>query len=57
MEYNRKLEKWRPGYNALQDKARTDEILARLISTATCRQPLGVVSEPFLPEPAGVPCS
>lgn len=37
MEYNRKLEKWRPGYNALQRKARTDEILANLISTATHR--------------------
>merc|ERR1711959_790416 len=37
MEYNRKLEKWRPGYNELQRKAATDSILARLISTATHR--------------------
>jgi len=37
MAYNRKLEKWRPGYAALQRKARTDEILASLISTATHR--------------------
>lgn len=35
MEYNRMLEKWRPGYNELQKKARDDEILADLISSAT----------------------
>jgi len=37
MEYNRKLEKWRPSYNELQEKAREDEILADLISSATAR--------------------
>jgi len=37
MEYNRKMEKWRPGYNELQNKARDDEILAELIASATHR--------------------
>jgi len=37
MEYNRMLEKWRPGYNELQKKARDDEILADLIASATHR--------------------
>lgn len=37
MEYNRKLEKWRPSYNELQEKAREDEILADLIASATPR--------------------
>jgi len=37
MEYNRKMEKWRPGYNEVQAKAAQDEILARLISGAKHR--------------------
>ena len=35
MEYNRKMEKWKPGYNELQQKALDDDILARLIRDAT----------------------
>lgn len=34
MEYNRKMEKWKPGYNELQRKAMDDSILARLIRDA-----------------------
>lgn len=34
MEYNRKMEKWRPGYNELHRKAVSDKILAKLIATA-----------------------
>jgi len=43
MQYNRKLEKWRPSHNYLQEKALTDEILAQLISTAAprCETKLG----------------
>ena len=37
MQYNRKLEKWRPSHNYLQEKALTDEILAQLISSAQPR--------------------
>lgn len=37
IEYNRMLEKWRPGYNELQRKAQDDEILADLIASATHR--------------------
>lgn len=37
MDYNRKMEKWKPGYNELQKKATDDEILARLIRDAKHR--------------------
>lgn len=37
MEYNRKMEKWKPGYNELQKKTTDDNLLAELIATATHR--------------------
>jgi len=35
MVLNRKMEKWKPGFNELHEKATNDRILARMIATAT----------------------